>query len=108
MRELISLVACLFLFLIGPVCVHAQIPTPPPGYDQGPWYSPKSPEVKDGHLIIQLTPKAKKRAIRKFRKARGRNPSERQLRRQIAKEFGLRISRPIGTDNVVHATGVRN
>ena len=107
----LSVLVLVFLF---PVSLFAQVPTPPPGFDQGPYITFDDKAPSKGQKLIQVTERGKKIAIKKFKrsaKKRGRKvrqPSPRQLNKAIAKLFGLRLSEEISSGNILYATGVRD
>ena len=109
MKRIIYIFCSLLFLLTFPGISFAQFgpPTPPPGFDQGPYNVSTSSVAQKGEFLVGVTKKMRKQARKTHVRKKGKRPSKRQLYKRMARSLGLRISRPLTSDNIFYATGIR-
>jgi len=92
--------AFLLILFAAPVCAQLPIPTPPPGYPQGPFKRDHLLEPKKGELIVNVSSTAHEKLAAQLRK-KGIPVSPNALARLLAQRLGLRQSADLNDDTFV-------
>ncbi|NLF25349.1 MAG: S8 family serine peptidase [Deltaproteobacteria bacterium] len=83
-----------------PLGVAAQsAPKPPPGFPKGPFVEHNLRQAKRGEILIQLTQTGWNNIVAKLQAKRpGVRPSKNRVLKRLARQFGMRISKPLSAD----------